>query len=213
MNDFERLKEIEEICRNCTKCPLSKSRTNTVFSDGKPNNKLMLIGEAPGFYEDQKGLPFVGKAGQLLDKIFASVGLSRENDVYICNTIKCRPPDNRDPLPEEKAACREYLDAQIEILKPKIILLCGRIALNSMIETSLGITKVRGKWFDGPNGAKMMPVFHPSYLLRNDSREKGSPKWLMWQDIQEIKRVYDLTVSNLKSSAQTLNPPSSSITG
>lgn len=191
MNELKELEKVKEYCQNCQKCSLAKTRTNVVFSDGKPNHKLMLIGEAPGFYEDQKGLPFVGKAGQLLDKIFASVELSREKDVYICNTIKCRPPDNRDPLLEEKEACREYLNAQLEILKPKIILLCGRIALSSMIDTTLGITKVRGKWFEGPNGAQMMPIFHPSYLLRNDSREKGSPKWLMWQDIQEIKRVYD----------------------
>lgn len=160
------------------------------FSAGIPNHKLMLIGEAPGYYEDQKGEPFVGKAGQLLDKIFASVGLSRQKDVYICNTIKCRPPENRDPLPEEKEACREYLDAQIEILKPRIILLCGRVAVQSILGTTQGITKIRGKWYEGPNMSKMMPIFHPSYLLRNDSREKGSPKWLMWQDIQEIKRVF-----------------------
>lgn len=191
MSITEALEKVKTTCQNCRKCSLCATRTNTVFSDGIPNHKLMLIGEAPGFYEDQKGLPFVGKAGQLLDKIFESVGLSRQKDVYICNTIKCRPPDNRDPLPDEKEACREYLDAQIEILKPKIILICGRVALNSMLNTSAGITKVRGKWFDGPNSSKMMPIFHPSYLLRNDSREKGSPKWLMWQDIQEIKRVYD----------------------
>lgn len=191
MSITEELEKVKTACQNCSKCSLCATRTNTVFSDGIPNHKLMLIGEAPGFYEDQKGLPFVGKAGQLLDKIFESVGLSRQKDVYICNTIKCRPPDNRDPLPDEKEACREYLDAQIEILKPKIILICGRVALNSMLNTSAGITKVRGKWFDGPNSSKMMPIFHPSYLLRNDSREKGSPKWLMWQDIQEIKRVYD----------------------
>lgn len=191
MDIVQELEKIKERCAGCDKCELAKTRTQTVFSDGKPNHKLMLIGEAPGFYEDQKGLPFVGKAGQLLDKIFESVGLSRQNDVYICNTIKCRPPENRDPSSEEKIACREYLDAQIEILKPKIILLCGRIALASMVDTPLGITKVRGKWYDGPNGAKMMPIFHPSYLLRNDSRGKGSPKWLMWQDIQEIKKTYD----------------------
>lgn len=188
--EIEQLEKIREKCLKCDKCPLWKTRTNTVFSGGIPNHKLMLIGEAPGYYEDQKGEPFVGKAGQLLDKIFASVGLSRQQDVYICNTLKCRPPDNRDPLPEEKEACREYLDAQIEILKPRIILLCGRVAVNSMLGTTQGITKIRGKWFEGPNHSKMMPIFHPSYLLRNDSREKGSPKWLMWQDIQEIKRVY-----------------------
>lgn len=202
MKRFEELEKVKKRCENCQKCSLCKTRTNIVFSDGVPNNKLMLIGEAPGFYEDQKGLPFVGKAGQLLDKIFESVGLSRKNDVYICNTIKCRPPDNRDPLPEEKEACREYLDAQIEILKPQIILVCGRVALSSMLNTQSGITKVRGKWFDGPNNSKMMPIFHPSYLLRNDSREKGSPKWLMWQDIQEVKKAYDNFQSNfpLKSS-------------
>ena len=188
--EIEELEKIREKCLSCEKCPLGKTRTNIVFSGGIPNHKLMLIGEAPGYYEDQKGEPFVGKAGQLLDKIFASVGLSRQKDVYICNTLKCRPPENRDPLPEEKAACKEYLDAQIEILKPRIILLCGRVAVKSLLGTTQGITKIRGKWFEGPHMSKMMPIFHPSYLLRNDSREKGSPKWLMWQDIQEIKRVY-----------------------
>ncbi len=185
------LKKIESKCINCQKCELYKSRTKTVFSGGIANQKLMLIGEAPGFYEDQKGEPFVGKAGQLLDKIFESVGLSRQKDVYICNTLKCRPPDNRDPLPEEKEACREYLDAQINILRPRIILLCGKVAVNSLLNTTQGISKLRGKWFEGPHYSKMMPIFHPSYLLRNDSREKGSPKWLMWQDIQEIKKVYE----------------------
>lgn len=187
----ELLLKTEEKCRNCFKCSLGKSRTKTVFSGGVVNNKLMLIGEAPGYWEDQKGEPFVGKAGQLLDKIFASVGLSRQKDVYICNTLKCRPPENRNPLPEEKEACREYLDIQVGAIRPKIILLCGNIAVQSFLEGAKGITKVRGQWFDGPYGSKMMPIFHPSYLLRNDSREKGSPKWLMWQDIQEIKRVYD----------------------
>lgn len=185
------LNDVREKCKNCHKCSLGATRTNSVFSGVVPNSKLMLIGEAPGYWEDQKGEPFVGKAGQLLDRIFASVGLSRQKDVYICNTLKCRPPDNRNPLPEEKEACREYLDAQIETLKPRIILLCGGVAVNSMLDGVNGITRVRGKWFDGPYGSKMMPIFHPSYLLRNDSREKGSPKWLMWQDIQEIKRAYD----------------------
>ena len=182
---------VKEKCMACRKCELAKSRTNVVFEGGVPNNKLMLIGEAPGHYEDMQGVPFVGRAGQLLDKIFASVGLSREKDIYICNTIKCRPPNNRNPLDGEKEACREYLDKQIEILKPKIILICGNVALQSMLKLPYGISKARGKLFDGPYGAKMMPIFHPSYLLRNASREAGSPKWLMWQDIQEIKKVYD----------------------
>ena len=188
---YEELDLIKNKCLNCSKCELSKTRTNIVFSGGVPNNKLVLVGEAPGYWEDQKAEPFVGKAGQLLDKIFECVGLSRKEHVYICNTLKCRPPENRDPLPSEKEACREYLEAQLEILKPKIILICGRVALNTFLPDKGGITNVRGKWFDGPYNSKMMPIFHPSYLLRNDSKEKGSPKWLMWQDIQEIKREYD----------------------
>ena len=190
---YEELQEIREKVLACEKCSLCKTRTNIVFSDGTPNPKLMLIGEAPGFYEDKQGKPFVGKAGQLLDRIFASVGFSRE-DIYICNTLKCRPPDNRNPLPDEKDACWEYLKAQIDIIQPKIILLCGNVAVQSILPNIGGITKIRGKWYQGSDivhGAKLMPIFHPSYLLRNDSREKGSPKWLMWQDIQEIKREYD----------------------
>lgn len=191
MSIQEDLDDVKNMCQYCDKCELGKTRTNIVFSAGIPNHKLMLIGEAPGYYEDMQGEPFVGKAGQLLDRIFASVGLSRQKDVYICNTLKCRPPNNRDPLPEEKEACRPFLDAQIEILKPRIILLCGKVALSSMLNTTTGITKLRGKWFDGPFDSKMMPIFHPSYLLRNVSHEQGSPKWLMWQDIKEVKRAYD----------------------
>ena len=164
---FEELENIRKECASCQKCALGKSRTKSVFSAGTPNNKIVLIGEAPGFHEDQTGEPFVGRAGQLLDKILESVGLSRKENVYLCNTLKCRPPNNRDPLPEEKEACRPYLDRQLEILKPKIILLCGKVALTSFIDTKEGITKLRGQWFDGPNGAKMMAIFHPSSLHRN----------------------------------------------
>ena len=188
---FEELEELKKECLNCKNCSLCTSRTNVVFSDGIPNSNLVLVGEAPGYWEDQKGLPFVGRAGQLLDKIFECVGLSRKKDVYIMNTIKCRPPENRNPLPEEKEACKKYLQRQLEILKPKIILICGSVALNSLLPNESGITRVRGKWFEGSYG-KMMPIFHPSYLLRNDSREKGSPKWLTWQDIKEVKRQYDI---------------------
>ena len=187
---FEELEAVRKECLGCTKCSLCKTRTNVVFSDGIPNNKLVLVGEAPGYWEDVKGLPFVGRAGQLLDKIFECVNLSRKKDVYIMNTIKCRPPDNRNPEPNEKEACRYYLEKQLEILKPKIMLICGRVALNTFLPDKGSITRVRGQWFEGKYG-KMMPIFHPSYLLRNDSREKGSPKWLTWQDIKEIKRAYD----------------------
>ena len=188
---FEELEQIRQECLTCQKCPLGKTRTMSVFSAGVPNNKIVLIGEAPGYNEDMTGEPFVGRAGQLLDKILESVGFSRKTNIYICNTLKCRPPDNRDPLPEEKAACREYLDRQLAVLKPKIILLCGKVALTSFLDTKLGISKLRGQWFDGPHGAKMMPIFHPSYLLRNQSKEPGSPKWLMWQDIKAIRAEYD----------------------
>lgn len=191
---YKELENIRLLCQNCSKCQLSKTRTNIVFSDGVPNNKLMLIGEAPGYYEDQEGKPFVGRSGQLLDKILESVGLSRNRDLYICNVIKCRPPENRNPLPEEQISCKKYLDAQIEILKPKIILLCGSIAMRAMLDTNVGITKNRGKWFDGPNNSKMMPIFHPSYLLRNNTRAEGGPKWLTWQDFKEIKREFDKLV-------------------
>ena len=190
----DKLNKIKEKCLSCQKCSLARTRTNIVFDDGIANPKLMLIGEAPGFYEDQQGKPFVGKAGQLLDKIFASVGLTRKEHVYICNTIKCRPPENRNPLPEEKDACWEYLKSQIDIIKPQIILLCGNVAVQTILPNIGGITKVRGKWYQGGeivHNAKLMPIFHPSYLLRNDSRKIGSPKWLMWQDIQEIKKEYD----------------------
>lgn len=187
----EELNKIKAICQNCTKCDLCKTRTNVVFGEGVPNNKIVLIGEAPGFNEDQEGKPFVGRSGKLLDQILASVGFFRDKNIYILNTVKCRPPKNRNPLPIEKEACREFLDKQLEIMKPKIIILCGAVAVNSMLDTTLGITKIRGKWFDGIYNSKMMPIFHPSYLLRNPSKAVGSPKWLMWQDIQEIKKYYD----------------------
>jgi len=194
-NYEKELEKVKSDCLSCQKCELCKTRTNIVFSDGVPNEKLMLIGEAPGYWEDQRGIPFVGHAGQLLDKIFECVGLSRQKDIYICNTVKCRPPENRNPLPDEKEACREFLDAQIKIINPKIILLCGGVAVQSILGNVGGITRVRGKWFEGSEygleNVKIMPIFHPAYLLRNDSREKGSPKWLMWQDIKEIKKEYN----------------------
>jgi len=188
---FEELEQIRLDCLKCSRCPLSETRLNVVFSDGIPNSKLMLIGEAPGASEDEQGKPFVGRAGMLLDKILESVGFSRKTNIYICNSLKCRPPNNRDPSETEKEACRRFLDAQIDILKPRIIMLCGRVAMNSFIPNADGITRMRGRWFDGPHDSKMMPVFHPSYLLRNAQRVKGSPKWFMWQDMQEIRREYD----------------------
>lgn len=185
------LNEIKEMCKHCFKCVLSKSRTQIVFSDGNPDAKVMLIGEGPGRNEDETGIPFVGRAGKLLDKILLSQNITREKDIYICNTVKCRPPENRVPAPEEMSACRVYLDAQIDLIRPKIILLSGATAVKSMLNTKSPISKIRGQWFDGPFGAKIMPVFHPSYLLRNESKEPGTPKWFTWQDIKEIRRAMD----------------------
>jgi DNA polymerase len=187
----EELNRVEVLCRSCEKCVLCKTRTNVVFGDGVPNNKIVLIGEAPGQSEDLEGKPFVGRSGQLLDKILESVGFSRKSNIYILNTVKCRPPENRNPLPNEKDACREFLDKQLKILQPKIIILCGAVAVASILNAKEGISKVRGKWFEGENGAKIMPIFHPSYLLRNSSKEVGKPKWLMWQDVKEIRKAYD----------------------
>jgi len=180
------LDNLKAVCSQCTNCKLCENRTNTVFSDGNPDAKIMLIGEAPGHNEDVRGVPFVGRAGQLLDNFLEEHKISRKKDLYICNTIKCRPPENRVPSQEEKAACRVYLDSQIAIIKPKIILLCGMTAVQSMMETKLPISKIRGQWFDGIYGSKMMPIFHPSYLLRNHSLEENSPRWLMHRDLEQV---------------------------
>lgn len=185
------LQEVKNVCNNCYKCDLSKTRKNVVFGEGIFSSKIMLIGEGPGQQEDETGRPFVGKAGQLLDKILETQDISREKNIYICNIVKCRPPENRVPADKEMEACRQYLDAQIQLMRPKIIILCGSTAVKAILKTKVGITKIRGQWFEGPFGAKMMPFFHPSYLLRNQSKAAGSPKWLTWQDVQEIKKVLD----------------------
>jgi DNA polymerase len=152
----------------------------------------MIIGEGPGAQEDEQGLPFVGKAGQLLTKILESVDINRETDVYIANTVKCRPPNNRDPLPAEVNACQDYLIRQIQVIQPRILLLLGAPSLKNVLGPDHKISKVRGQWFkanveymDEP--LYIMPLFHPAYLLRNQSRNEGSPKWLTWQDMKEVK--------------------------
>jgi DNA polymerase len=150
----------------------------------------MIVGEGPGQTEDETGLPFVGKSGQLLDRILAAVNLTTENDVFICNVVKCRPPENRTPTTDEAEACKGYLLEQIRMVDPKIILLTGATALKNLVGVKQGITKVRGQWIE--KGDRLyMPIFHPAYLLRNPSKEKGSPKWLMWQDIQAVRAKLD----------------------
>jgi uracil-DNA glycosylase len=177
-------------CRQCQRCDLGATRTHAVVGRGYPQAPIMVIGEGPGQSEDETGLPFVGKAGQLLEKILASVKLDTQKDVYICNIVKCRPPDNRVPTPEEIAACRPYLMEQLRLVSPKIILLTGATAVRGLTGDKRGITKIRGQWLDW-QGWLCMPILHPAYLLRNPSQEKGSPKWLMWQDIQTVRAKLD----------------------
>lgn len=191
LSSFESLEDVAAQAAVCRKCGLCETRNSVVFFRGNPLAKLMIIGEGPGQREDETGLPFVGKAGQLLDKILASVQIDRENDVYICNVVKCRPPQNRVPLKEEMEACRIYLDAQIKFVQPKLILLAGATAVQAVLQVKDPISRIRGKWSDFKNDVKVMPIFHPSYLLRNESKEVGSPKWLMWQDIKEVRRALD----------------------
>ena len=179
-------------CENCTDCVLAKTRKNVVFSDGNPETaRIVLIGEAPGENEDETGKPFVGRAGQLLNKFLEDAGISREEDLYIINTVKCRPPENRVPTDVEKALCERFLTAQIDIMNPQAIIFCGATALKSFWnDKKVQISKVRGNWFEVTvNGKtyKAMAIFHPSYLLRNHSMEEGSPRRLMQQDLAKIK--------------------------
>jgi DNA polymerase len=174
-------------CNRCFRCDLGQTRTHAVVGRGNPTASIMIIGEGPGQNEDETGLPFVGKAGQLLDKILASVHLDTEQDVYICNIVKCRPPNNRAPTPEEMDACKPYLLEQIRLVNPKIILLTGATAVKGILGDKRGITKIRGQWIPW-QGYWCMPIFHPAYLLRNPSKDVGSPKWLMWQDIRAVQQ-------------------------
>lgn len=187
---YANMADLAQHCNNCHRCELGENRTHAVVGRGNLQAKIMIIGEGPGQNEDETGLPFVGKSGQLLEKILASVNLSTEHDVYICNIVKCRPPENRVPTPEEMAACKPYLLEQIRLVDPKIILLTGATAVKGITGNKQGITKIRGQWIEW-EGRLCLPIFHPSYLLRNPSKEKGSPKWLMWQDIQAVKAKYD----------------------
>lgn len=188
---YSSLEEAQAAAMACQKCGLCTTRNNVVFFDGNPKAKLMIIGEGPGQQEDEQGVPFVGRAGQLLSKILAAGNIDRQRETYICNIVKCRPPGNRVPTPDEAAACRPYLEAQIDFVRPRIILLAGATAVQGVLRVKDPISKIRGKWIDYRNGARVMPVFHPSYLLRNDSKEVGSPKWLMWQDIKEVRKALD----------------------
>lgn len=168
---------------------LSDLSTNLVFGEGPEDARLMLVGEAPGEDEDLSGRPFVGRAGQLLDKVLAAVGLDRDQ-VYITNIVKFRPPGNRNPTPSEIAASEGVLLEQIRLIGPQVIGTLGNVPTQYFLRTTDGITRLRGRWHDW-HGIRVMPLFHPAYLLRNASRERGGPKWLTWQDMQEVKRALD----------------------
>ncbi|MCF8259618.1 MAG: uracil-DNA glycosylase [Melioribacteraceae bacterium] len=178
------LEELNNLICNCQKCELGKTRTKFVFGVGNPNADAMLIGEAPGADEDKQGEPFVGRAGKLLNDILIAIKFKRE-DVFIANTLKCRPPNNRDPHPLEMETCRPYLDKQIELIKPKVILCLGRIAASQIIGGKLALAKMRGEVFD-LNGIKVMATYHPAALLRNPGWKKGC-----WEDVQKFRKLYD----------------------
>ena len=183
----EALDRLAEACDGCRRCGLAATRTHVVVSRGNPRARLMVIGEGPGAQEDEQGSPFVGRSGQLLDRMLESVGIDSNRDAYVCNIVKCRPPENRKPTALEMAACRPWLDQQIQLVDPGVILLAGATAVEGMLGIKGGITKLRGQWRQW-DGRWLMPIFHPSYLLRNASRERGSPKWLTWQDLQDVQR-------------------------
>jgi len=180
-NQKEMLEALQKKTLRCNRCPLSQGRKNVVFGSGSPRARLLFIGEAPGRDEDIQGLPFVGRAGQLLTKIIESIGYKRE-DVYICNILKCRPPQNRNPLPTEIFACQEHLTNQLHIIKPLLICTLGKFAAQTLLKTDTPISLLRGKFCDF-QGAKLIPTFHPAYLLRNPSGKR-----LVWEDMKKIKR-------------------------
>ena len=173
--------ELREKCLNCQACGLRRTCTQVVFGVGDPNAEVLFIGEAPGANEDQQGEPFVGRAGKLLDDMLAMIGLSRKN-IYITNSVKCRPPENRDPLGEEKDACRGYLRQQVRLMKPKIIVCLGRISAMELIKPDFKISQEHGQFFDR-SGTLMMALYHPAALLR-DPRKKP-------ETFEDLKRLQE----------------------
>ena len=169
---------------SCRGCPLCEQRTNVVFGEGDPHAQLMFIGEGPGFDEDRLGRPFVGKAGQLLDKMITAMQFERAG-VYICNVVKCRPPGNRVPMPEEAEACLPYLRAQIALVSPQVIVLLGATAAHYLLGRQEGITRLRGRWLDY-NGIPVMPTYHPAFLLRKPEAKRDA-----WSDLQQVMAKFN----------------------
>jgi DNA polymerase len=183
------LESVAADVRGCTACKLSTTRTNAVPGEGAQQPLVMVIGEGPGADEDATGRPFVGKAGQLLDKMLTSIGLSRESNCYIANVIKCRPPENRDPQPDETAACASFLQRQIQLLQPRFILCAGKIAAQTLLNTSTPIGKLRGQFFDfkaGDATIPFLPSYHPSALLRNEEWKRPA-----WEDLKLLRSRMD----------------------
>ena len=177
---YETWEELEKSIKNCNKCKLCNGRKNIVFGTGNKNAKIMFIGEGPGADEDIQGEPFVGKAGQLMNKAFEALGIER-NNVYIANIVKCRPPQNRNPEKDEAEACMDYLRNQVILVKPKIIVLLGSVALKNILGEEYGITNSRGKWIE-KREIWYMPTFHPAALLRDDSKKID-----FWRDLKLVK--------------------------
>lgn len=183
------LDELDNMINSCKKCALGNTRNKFVFGVGNPQADVLVIGEGPGADEDAKGEPFVGRAGRLLDDILDAIHFSRKKDVYIANIVKCRPPDNRNPLPGEVKECFPYLMKQIEIIQPKMILCLGLVAANNLLDNKLSLTKMRGQFFDW-NNIKVMVTYHPAALLRNPNWKRGC-----WEDVKLFRKYYDENVA------------------
>lgn len=181
---YDNWEDLEKSIVECKKCRLCTNRTNIVFGQGNKKARLMFIGEGPGADEDKQGIPFVGKAGQLMNNAFQALEINRE-DVYIANIVKCRPPSNRVPEDDEVQTCLNYLRNQVILIKPKIIVLLGSTALKNILGKEYGITAVRGNWME-KNGIKYMPTWHPAALLRDENK-----KIEFWQDLKEAKKYID----------------------
>lgn len=179
------ISELNAKILRCTRCQLARTRNNVVPGQGVENPLVLVVGEGPGYDEDIQGMPFVGKAGKLLDKMLAAIQLDRNKNCYIANIVKCRPPNNRDPLPEEQAACISFLEAQIHILKPKMILCMGRISGQKLLNTDTPVGQLRGNFHDY-NGIPLLVTYHPSALLRNESLKRPA-----WEDLKLFKRKLD----------------------
>lgn len=190
MNKFKKaekktsLKDLKDKYADCQRCSLGRDRKHLVFGEGNARAKLVFVGEAPGREEDLQGYPFVGRAGKLLDKILAAIGLQRA-DIYITNILKCRPPNNRDPEPQEISTCQQILWEQVEVMKPKLICALGRFAAQTLLNSQERIGILRGQWFD-LRGMKLLVTYHPAYLLRNPGDKR-----LVWEDMKKLKKEYD----------------------